>query len=499
MTPSSDTAGLSAVLATGYDHARESAFLRTSDGEALTYSELEARADRFAGAFAALGVVPGDRVVASTAKSSDAVALYIACLRLGAVYVPVNAALTPTERGYFIDDAEPAVVVIDPQARPAEGVLTLTLGTDGTGSLIDAAREAEPLGRPISRRGDDVAAMLYTSGTTGRSKGAMLTNAALAANARALHQAWGFGPDDVLLHPLPIFHAHGLFVALHCAMLSGCEVRFLPRFSVDSVIAELPGCTVMMAVPTMYSRLMADDRFDRDLCDHMRLFTSGSAPMTAAMHTELRGRIGHHILERYGMTEAGMITTNPLDGERIAGTVGFALPDYDVRVATADGPCEVGETGVVEVRGPHLFAGYWRQPEKTAREFRDDGFFITGDVGTLDAQGRLTLQGRSSDMIISGGENIYPKEIELCLDACAGVVESAVVGQDDPDLGESVLAFVVVDDEFALDIVEEWAAARLARFKRPNAYVVIEELPRNALGKVQKNVLRSGPRDRHPE
>jgi len=340
--------------------------------------------------------------------------------------------------------------------------------------------------------------MLYTSGTTGRSKGAMLTHANLTSNAMALHDIWGFGPDDVLLHTLPIFHVHGLFVALHCAMLSGNEVIFLPKFDVSAVIQYLPEATVMMAVPTQYTRLLGTERFDAHVCGSIRLFTSGSAPMTEAVHADFTERTGLQILERYGMTEAGMITSNPYDGDRVPGTVGFALPHVEMRIAGREGePMQPGETGVVEIRSPGLFAGYWQLPEKTASEHREGGWFITGDVGSVDADGRLTLEGRSSDMIISGGYNVYPKEIEMVLDEVAGVLETGVIGVPHPDFGEAVVAIVVRDG--TVDVSDTELAASLAasldgvlaRFKHPKTYIAADELPRNAMSKVQKAALRS--------
>lgn len=482
---------LANTLRRGYEHALKQPFLTAPDGTGMTYAELEARATRFGGALRSHHVDKGDRVLVKTAKSGDGVALYLACLRMGAVYVPLNPALTPSEQEYFFHDAEPSLVINEPGDEPHRDLPTLTLGTEGTGTLVDAAEAAEPLEDIAAIGAEDVAVMIYTSGTTGRPKGAMLTNGNLVANGRALHKIWGFGPNDVLLHPLPIFHAHGLFVALHCSMLSGCEIRFLPRFTVDAVLGELAASTVMMAVPTIYNRLMADTRFGPSSCETIRLFTSGSAPMTAILHRAFTERTGHHILERYGMSEAGMITSNPLNGERVPGTVGFALPGCELRIVADGRRCAPGEPGVVEIRGPHVFAGYWKMEAETAREFRDDGFFITGDIGSLDTEARLTLQGRAGDMIISGGENIYPREIELCLDQSPGVVESAVVGVQDADLGEVVVAYLVVDASYNPETVRRAVEHDLASFKRPRRYEVLAELPRNSMGKVQKNVLRS--------
>jgi malonyl-CoA/methylmalonyl-CoA synthetase len=488
-----DNANLATVLRSGYKRALTHPFLAVPHQHTLTYADVERRTDAFCGALSSQGVGPGDRVIVKVQKSCDAVALYLACLRVGAVYVPLNAAFTDSELDFFIEDAEPMLLVNEPTDEPHGTVNTLNLDSSGGGTLSQAASVTEPTGETVIRTGDDIAAMLYTSGTTGRPKGAMLTHRGLAGNARALHSTWEFDANDVLLHALPIFHVHGLFVALHCAMLSGCAVTFLPRFSVDAVIEALPGASVMMGVPTHYTRLLDDPRFGAELCADMRLFTSGSAPMTEAVHEIFRQRTGRQILERYGMTETGIISSNPLHGDRVAGSVGNALPEMDLRIATDDGECESGETGIVEVSGPNLFAGYWRLPEKTASEHREDGWFITGDVGSVDNTGCLTLEGRAGDMIISGGENIYPKEIERCLDSAPGVLESAVVGVTDPDFGEAVVAYLVAVTEFDIAVVEAWLEARLARFKHPKRYVVLDELPRNTMGKVQKAELRGRP------
>lgn len=484
---------LAATLAQGYAHAADHPALVPPDGDPWTYAELDARAVAFAGALADLGVDAGDRLITTAGKSIDAVALYLACLRRGVVYVPLNPAFTGDERRFFVDDAEPALMVTDQGDAPTPGTPSATLDGTGGGSLAEAAAAAEPIEDIVATDATDLAAMLYTSGTTGRPKGAMLTHLGLTRNGQALNAIWGFRPDDVLVHGLPIFHVHGLFVALHSAFLSGCQVRFLPRFTVDGVLDALAGASVMMGVPTHYGRLLDDPRFDEASCASMRLFTSGSAPMTEAMHARFTERTGHRILERYGMTETGIISSNPLDGDRVPGTVGFGLPEMEVRVGTDDGVCEPDETGVVEVRGPHLFAGYWQLPDKTASEFRPDGFFITGDVGALDVEGRLRLEGRAGDMIISGGENIYPKEIELVLDAAPGVLESAVVGAPDPDFGEMAVAWLVCEGEPDLEAVRSAVADRLARFKHPKRYVLIDELPRNTMGKVQKAELRRRP------
>lgn len=466
--------------------------LLLDDGSVLTYGDVDARAAALAGVLQASSVGTGDRVVVQVDKSADAVALYLACLRTGAVYVPLNTAYTPSEVATFLDDADAGLFVgrhddDAPADRPSA-----SLAADGSGSLQQLATSVPPQEEVAPRRGDDSAAMLYTSGTTGRSKGAVLSCRNLVANARALHDAWRFTSDDVLLHVLPVFHVHGLFVALHCAFLAGAAVRFHERFDVAAVRADLPRSTVMMGVPTQYHRLLEDPAFGHEDCTSMRLFTSGSAPLLAADHDEFARRTGHRIVERYGMTETMILTSNPYDGERVAGTVGHSLPGVELRVVDERGDVvPAGERGVVEVRGDGVFLGYHGLPEKTAASIRDDGWFITGDVGSLDDDGRLTLHGRVGDMIISGGLNIYPKEIEAVLDGVDGVDESAVVGVPDPEFGEAVVAFVVpspghVPSEAELSSA---CASVLARFKHPRRYVFVEHLPRNAMGKVQKHTL----------
>jgi len=462
-------------------------------GAGPSFRELDELAARFAAVLRRRGVAAGDRVVAQTEKSIGTVALYLACLRIGALYVPLNTAYTDAEVDYFLGDAEPRLFV-GLRERPARADQVVTLGV-ATGRGLWGEALATPPDYSITECGkDQVAAIVYTSGTTGRSKGAMLTHGNLASNGLALHRIWGFRDGDVLLHALPVFHVHGLFVALHCALLNASTTIFLPKFDAAEVRRLLPAATVLMGVPTFYTRLLALPGFGAADCRHVRLFISGSAPLLAETHREFAARTGARILERYGMTETGMITSNPLDGERIAGTVGHALPGVDVRVADDAGrPLPPGVTGTVEVRGPNVFAGYWRMPQKTAQEFRPDGYFVTGDLGSLAEDGRLTLVGRAKDLIISGGYNIYPKEIEDALDGLPGVSESAVIGVPHADLGEGVIAVVVPAPGARL--VPGQLLAQLeplvARFKRPRRIFIVDELPRNAMGKVQKAVLRA--------
>ena len=452
------------LLSGGFPTDRSRPAFLLSDGGEVSYAELETGAARVAGHLLARGVRPGDRVALQAEKSVEAVTIYLGVLKAGAVFLPLNAAYTAAEVDYFLSDAEPAVFVTDSRAFLAE------------------ARSAAPLDQAVPRADDDLASLIYTSGTTGRSKGAMLSHGNLAANAVALHRAWGFTPDDVLLHALPIFHVHGLFVALHCAFLSGAPMVWLPRFDDAQVMAGLARSTVMMGVPTFYSRLLVNPQFTREAAAHMRLFISGSAPLLESTFAEFEERTGMRILERYGMSEAVIITTNPLDGARIPGSVGYPLPGVELRIGGGE------ETGVIEIRGPSIFSGYWRMPEKTAEDFTADGYFITGDVGRLDPDGRVWISGRAKDLIISGGYNVYPKEIELVLDELAGVTESAVVGVPHPDFGEGVVAVVIGAGDEASMIAE--CRRQLAPYKSPKRIVFVDDLPRNAMGKVQKNLLR---------
>ncbi len=486
------------LLRSRFPEDPEAVFLEHERG-VLRYAEAEALSARHAAVLAGAGVEAGDRVLVQVAKSPEAVALYLACLRLGAVFVPLNPAYTAAELEYFIADSEPRAVICAPSragetgALLAPGTVLLTLGPEGEGTLSDRAREAAPHVGSTPRGGGDLAAILYTSGTTGRSKGAMLSHDNLASNALTLHEIWRFRPGDVLLHALPIFHVHGLFVALHCAMLNGSRVIFQSRFDVDALVARLPDATVLMGVPTFYTRLLEHPGFGRESCANMRLFISGSAPLLPETFARFEQRTGRRILERYGMTETGMITSNPCDGERIAGTVGFPLPGVRVRVADGEGrELPRGAVGMLEVAGPNVFAGYWKMPERSAAEFRPDGWFITGDLAVMDEAGRVSIVGRAKDVVISGGYNIYPKEVEEALDRLEGVRESAVIGLPEPDLGEAVVAVVVPEGQSAPDpeALREALRGRLAGFKVPKRVVLRDALPRNAMGKVQKNLLR---------
>ncbi|MEM8823732.1 MAG: malonyl-CoA synthase [Pseudomonadota bacterium] len=490
----------------GRHSGRTDTFLHLPDGREQSYADFLAQSARLAHALTSAGLEPGDRLAAQLAKSPEALALYAACVRTGVIFLPLNTAYTDNELAYFIEDSGARLVVCDPvrvagiapPAAKCEATL-LTLSGTGTGTLMDSAAEQPDHYDPIPRAPDDLAAFLYTSGTTGRSKGAMLTQNNLLSNARTLTDLWHFTADDVLLHALPIFHTHGLFVATNITLLAGGSMIFLPSFDLDTVLAQLPRATSMMGVPTFYTRLLDDDRFDRDLGAHMRLFVSGSAPLLADTNERFETRTGHRILERYGMTETNMSTSNPYDGDRRPGTVGLPLPDVDLKITDpATGtPVAQGEVGQIEVRGPNVFKGYWQMPEKTAEELRPDGFFITGDLGTMDADGYVTIVGRGKDLIISGGYNIYPKEIELVLDDQPGVLESAVIGVPHQDFGETPVGVLVAEPGVALDLdtIESAMRAGLAGFKRPRHLEVVDALPRNSMGKVQKNVLRDRYKD----
>ncbi len=475
----------------------DATFLVCDDGVRISYADFVGRVAQLAHVLTEAGVKPGDRVVVQAPKLSDTIALYGAAVQTGAIYLPLNTAYTQSELRYFIEDAAPALVVCDVHdtaeitAICQEGPRVLTLSTDGTGSLSRQANHKPRQFDTVACGPDDLAALLYTSGTTGRSKGAMLTHKNLLSNAQSLTDLWQITAEDRLIHALPIFHTHGLFVAMNTALLAGTEIRFMQGFDIETIIAELPASSLMMGVPTFYTRLLADDRLSRDLVRNMRLFISGSAPLLAETHTAFEERTGHRILERYGMTETNMITSNPYEGERIAGTVGYALPGTEVEITNEGRPVAAGEIGMIEVRGDNVFQGYWNMPEKTAEELRDTGFFITGDLGVKSEDGRISIVGRQKDLIISGGYNIYPKEIEDVINDIEGVLESAVFGLPHADFGESVVAAVVLEDTALTEAeIAAIVAPQLARFKHPRRYILTDALPRNTMGKVQKNILR---------
>jgi malonyl-CoA/methylmalonyl-CoA synthetase len=470
--------------------------------QSLTWRDLGGRVAKWSTALEGLGVRPGDRVLVQVEKSLANLLLYLATLRAGAVYVPLNTGYTLAELGYFIADAQPVLVVCDPKAKSqvetiAQSATVTTLGGDGRGQIAEIADAHQHVTAPADRGPEDLAAICYTSGTTGRSKGAMLTHRALGANAETLTRLWRFTSDDVLIHALPTYHVHGLFVATHVALMAGATTILQPRFDPAAVITAMPRATAFMGVPTHYTRLLAHPDLTRETTANMRLFVSGSAPLLAQTHAAWRERTGHAILERYGMTETGMNASNPCEGERRPGTVGFPLPDVDLRVVgeTRGEPLPPGEIGVIEVKGPNVCAGYWRDEAKTAAAFRPDGFFITGDLGVFDSDGYLTIVGRDKDLIITGGLNVYPKEVEAEIDALDGVVESAVIGLPHADFGEAVTAVVAVgpDRQGALTEAAVIAAleSRLARFKQPKRVLFVPDLPRNAMGKVQKAALRA--------
>ncbi len=479
---------------------REGPLLLLSNGAHLTGATFHELLARAALALRAAGVAKGDRVAVQITKSPQALAIYGACVAIGAIFLPLNTAYTPAEVDYFLGNATPRLFVCDPSTATglmpvaaASGTSLMTLDGAGQGSFAEAMAAQRDAFTPTVCGPDDLAAILYTSGTTGRSKGAMLTHWNLLSNAQTLADLWHFTGQDVLLHALPIFHTHGLFVASNVSLLSGGQMIFLPGFDLQDILRLMPRASVMMGVPTFDTRLLSDVRFTRALTAQMRLFVSGSAPLLAETHRAFHARTGHRILERYGMTETNMNTSNPYEGERRAGTVGFALPGVELRLTVDGAKVGQGEVGVIEVRGPNLFQGYWQMPEKTAEDLRPDGWFITGDLGQFDADGYVQIVGRAKDLIITGGYNVYPKEVELLLDALPGVGESAVIGLPHPDFGEAVFAVLVAQPGVTLDPAEVLAAiaGRLARFKQPKAAVVVDDLPRNTMGKVQKNILRA--------
>jgi malonyl-CoA/methylmalonyl-CoA synthetase len=481
---------------------RKAPLLLLPSRQIVSYAEADQGSARYASVFRDHGIVAGGRVAVVVEKSVEAFLLYLGCLRGGFVYLPLNSAYQEAEVSYFLEDARPDVVIGQPSTSQWLGLLATRVGAQhvffldekGEGSLREAARQADPCFPPVQRSGADVAAILYTSGTTGLSKGAMLSHHNLASNAISLHRIWGFRRDDILVHMLPLFHAHGLFIACHCVLLNGSAMHFHGKFDAGLAIADFSKATVFMGVPTFYSRLLADGRLTPEACRSMRLFISGSVPLLVDVHHNFERRSGHNILERYGMTETLILTSNRLEGERHVGSVGPALPETELRVVDDGGTqCAIGREGNVIVRGPSVFRGYWEKPERLAQDFTADGFFRTGDVGSLSETGHLTLVGRSKDLIITGGFNVYPKEIEMAIDGLPGIQESAVIGLPHPDFGEAVTAVVVGRSGAAPQTDTQIIAAlrgRLASFKIPKRVYFIDELPRNSLGKVQKNILR---------
>jgi malonyl-CoA/methylmalonyl-CoA synthetase len=489
------------LLISGPPTERSLACLEIPDEQSFTYGDVDEHSARIANLLASRGIVRGERVVVQVEKSAQAVFLYLACLRAGAVYLPLNTSYTGEETSYFLADAQPRAMVCQPEryeealglCRRANVQQVFTLGATCEGNLLEACRAMPTTFSAAPASDSDTAAILYSSGTTGKPKGAMLTQGNLAHNARTLVEAWGFTRHDVLLHALPIFHVHGLFVALHCALLSRARLLFVPRFDAGQVCSLLPQATVFMGVPTYYTRLLALPQFDREVCRNVRLLISGSAPLLPDTFEQVRQRTGHCVLERYGMTETLMNTSNPLEGRRLPGSIGLPLPGVAVRIAASDdlplGPDTVGE---IQVRGPNVFSGYWKKPEMNSACFTPDGFFRTGDLGRMDEQGYISILGRSKDLIISGGFNVYPKEVEDCIDRFEGVQESAVIGMPHPDFGEGVVAVVVARPGVSVDAeaLKRFLRRSLANYKLPKCVVIAKELPRNTMGKVQKNRLR---------
>ena len=469
-------------------------FLESDSGENFSYVHVERETARYANFLIGLGLKTGDRVAVQVEKSPQTVFLYLACLRAGLCYLPLNNAYQQGEIRYFLGDAEPAIAICSSQnldwfstlCDEAKVPHCFTLDENAAGSFGDAARASSTEFTTVNSKPDDLAVIIYTSGTTGRSKGAMVTHGNLTSNAQVLRDAWQITSDDVLIHALPIFHIHGLFVALNTTLLSGAKMIFQRKFDANTILAALPRATMLMGVPTFYTRLLSTPAFTRETCQSMRLFVCGSAPLLLDTFNEFRERTGHTILERYGMSEAGMVCSNPYVGERRGGTVGKPLPGVTLRI---DG----GDTGGIEIKGANVFSGYWRMPEKTAEEFTADGYFKTGDVGTVDRDGYVAIVGRAKDLIISGGFNVYPKEIELLIDAIPGVAESAVIGLPHPDFGEAVTV-VIVRAKNGSALTEAAVVAKvkteLANFKVPKHVYFVDELPRNTMGKVQKNILR---------
>lgn len=490
----------------GQHLGKNTIFLQMTDGETVTHNDFLQMAAQYANLLVQLGLEPGDRVAVQIAKSPQAVAVYAACAQAGVVFLPLNTAYTADEVSYFAENSGARLILCDDKHSEALkpiaeacGAILKTMNADGSGNFALQADVMPSSFSTVDRSEDDLAAFLYTSGTTGRSKGAMLTQGNLLSNCQVLANEWRFTAEDSLLHALPIFHTHGLFVATNVTLLAGGKLLFLPKFDLDVILDLMPQATTMMGVPTFYTRLLDDKRFTRDAAEHMRLFVSGSAPLLTETHVQFEERTGHRILERYGMTETNMNTSNPYDGERRAGTVGFPLPGVEIKITDSNSgeTLPQGEIGEIEVRGPNVFKGYWQMPEKTAEELRENGFFITGDLGQIDEDGYLHIVGRNKDLIISGGYNVYPKEIEILLDDEAGVLESAVIGVPHPDFGETVVGVLVAEGRVDLDLdgIKKNIGGSLARFKHPQRLVVVPKLPRNTMGKVQKKELRERYKD----
>ncbi len=483
------------------DLDRGSPLITRPDGSTITYGHAFEMAGRAANALTELGLRPGDRVAVQVEKSAEAIFLYLGCLRAGLVFLPLNTAYTLPELEYFIADASPGLVVAGSVSASTLGQTCKKLGVanfetldaDGSGSLFERVRRSGSKSEVTDRADSDLAAILYTSGTTGRSKGAMLTHGNLASNCSALANIWEFSKHDVLLHALPMFHTHGLFVGLNVTLCAGSSLLLLNSFDAAHVLQLLPHATCMMGVPTFYTRLLEHQSLNREITQNIRLFVSGSAPLLPETHVAWKQRTGHDILERYGMTETNMNASNPYSGPRKAGTVGLPLPKVDIRIVNDEGhPVEQGQVGMIEVHGPNVFKGYWKLPVKSAEEFTSDGYFVSGDLGRFDEDGYLSIIGRAKDMIISGGYNVYPSELESEIDLLPGVLESAVVGVPHPDLGEGVVAVIVPIGEAAVAEGDVIAAlkSRLAGYKIPKKIFGVSELPRNTMGKVQKSLLR---------
>ena len=489
------------ILSDNFDKYSEKILIEEDKGKNWTYYDVKKLALHFSFFLKNLGLKKGSRIIVQAEKSVYLVCLYLCCLKSGIIYVPLNTAYTSNEMEYFINNIDPDLIFLSKKKLNEhknllsryKKIKSFVLEKDNE-ELVSEIYESKKDNFIEDLDENDIASIIFTSGTTGKSKGAMISHKNLESNAKALLNTWGLNKNDILLHSLPIFHVHGLFVALNTIFLSGAKIIFFDKFSPESLIKRLPDATIMMGVPTYYSRLLSKSSFGKNNCESMRLFISGSAPLTDIVFKEFKERTGHSILERYGMSETGMITSNPLNGERIPGTVGFALPGVEIRLVDENGEILTdADRGIVEVKGPNVFSGYWRLEKKTKEDFKSDGFFTTGDIGQLDNEGRLTLFGRSNDMLISGGYNIYPKEIEMILDEIKGINESAIIGCPHNDLGEAVLAILIANkDENIIsdDTLNEILLRSLAKFKCPKRYIWLDELPRNTMGKVQKKFLK---------